>query len=445
MTTSTPLLLWIFLSLLTFSSPAASTCSYGCDLALASYYAWPGMLLNLTFLSQLFSTSPQKILDYNPTLSIIPDSILVGSRINIPFRCDCLENGQFLGHAFPYSVAPGDTYDTIAKVYFSNLTTVDWLKMKTNWDIGTTLNVTVNCSCANRPDVSNKYDLFITYPLTPGESLITLAGANNVRLDLLQSYNPGVRIGDESGLVFIPGIDPSSMPSSLPPGESSKKWKWWIWLAVILSSVIFLLIVCSIFYFKWKKNAKGEAKSKASLLLDELRGVVTLSRVKKSNIDKKISHELQVFSFKSIAMATNNFSNASMLGKGGFGPVYKGTLPDGQEVAIKRLAKSSGQGLLEFKNEILLIARLQHTNLAWELWREGRGVELMDPTLSGSCPEAEIMRCIQVGLLCVQDDAKYRPSMSTVVSMFANESAELPLPKQPAFFIAEEVGKPRKE
>nr|GMC56022.1 G-type lectin S-receptor-like serine/threonine-protein kinase CES101 [Ipomoea batatas] len=134
-------------------------------------------------------------------------------------------------------------------------------------------------------------------------------------------------------------------------------------MAVILSSVIFLLIVCSIFYFKWKKNAKGEAKSKASLLLDELRDVVTLSRVKKSNIDKKISHELQVFSFKSIAMATNNFSNASMLGKGGFGPVYKGTLPDGQEVAIKRLAKSSGQGLLEFKNEILLIARLQHTNL----------------------------------------------------------------------------------
>ncbi|KAL7244080.1 hypothetical protein ACSBR1_016333 [Camellia fascicularis] len=52
-----------------------------------------------------------------------------------------------------------------------------------------------------------------------------------------------------------------------------------------------------------------------------------------------------------------------MLGKGGFGPVYKGTLPDGREIAVKRLSKTSSQGLKEFKNEVILIARLQHRNL----------------------------------------------------------------------------------
>uniref|UniRef100_A0A0D9YA81 Uncharacterized protein n=1 Tax=Oryza glumipatula TaxID=40148 RepID=A0A0D9YA81_9ORYZ len=58
-----------------------------------------------------------------------------------------------------------------------------------------------------------------------------------------------------------------------------------------------------------------------------------------------------------------NFSEENKLGQGGFGPVYKGRFPDGVEIAVKRLASHSGQGLTEFKNEIQLIAKLQHTNL----------------------------------------------------------------------------------
>ncbi|XP_059654694.1 G-type lectin S-receptor-like serine/threonine-protein kinase CES101 [Cornus florida] len=79
--------------------------------------------------------------------------------------------------------------------------------------------------------------------------------------------------------------------------------------------------------------------------------------------DTKKDHELQVFNFQSIVVATNNFSDKNKLGEGGFGPVYKGNFPDGQVVAIKRLSRSSGQGLVEFKNEILLIVKLQHNNL----------------------------------------------------------------------------------
>ncbi|CAL9060462.1 unnamed protein product, partial [Musa banksii] len=61
--------------------------------------------------------------------------------------------------------------------------------------------------------------------------------------------------------------------------------------------------------------------------------------------------------------ATSNFSIESKLGEGGFGPVYKGKLEDEQEIAVKRLSKTSVQGLDEFMNEVVLIAKLQHRNL----------------------------------------------------------------------------------
>lgn len=77
----------------------------------------------------------------------------------------------------------------------------------------------------------------------------------------------------------------------------------------------------------------------------------------------KVDLELPFFDLATVAHATDNFSVNNKLGEGGFGPVYKGTLEDGQEIAVKRLSKSSGQGLNEFKNEVKLIAKLQHRNL----------------------------------------------------------------------------------
>ncbi|WZZ46877.1 hypothetical protein YC2023_043136 [Brassica napus] len=64
-----------------------------------------------------------------------------------------------------------------------------------------------------------------------------------------------------------------------------------------------------------------------------------------------------------IEAATSNFSASNKLGQGGFGEVYKGMLMNGTEVAVKRLSKTSRQGEVEFKNEVVVVAKLQHRNL----------------------------------------------------------------------------------
>ncbi|KAJ0837050.1 putative protein kinase RLK-Pelle-DLSV family [Helianthus annuus] len=79
-------------------------------------------------------------------------------------------------------------------------------------------------------------------------------------------------------------------------------------------------------------------------------------------MDIDVAEPLQ-YSFSAIKAATNDFSEDNKLGRGGFGAVYKGTLIDGNEIAVKRLARNSQQGDDEFKNEILLVLKLQHRNL----------------------------------------------------------------------------------
>ncbi|MBA0556025.1 hypothetical protein Golob_026168, partial [Gossypium lobatum] len=69
------------------------------------------------------------------------------------------------------------------------------------------------------------------------------------------------------------------------------------------------------------------------------------------------------FSYDELKKCTNNFSESNELGYGGYGKVYKGTLSDGQSVAIKRAQHGSMQGGLEFKTEIELLSRVHHKNL----------------------------------------------------------------------------------
>ncbi|KAL6547240.1 hypothetical protein OROMI_022961 [Orobanche minor] len=239
--------------------------------------------------------------------------------------------------------------------------------------------------------------------------------------------------------------------------------------------------------------------------------------------------DVTFFELRTILAATQNFSSTNKLGQGGFGPIYKGKLANGQEIAVKRLSiTSSGQGVEEFKNEVLLIAKLQHRNLvkllgccveenekmliyefmpnksldffifdesrkqfldwkkrfdinlarlyvtricigwpilykirclqfwspiigdrkrqeelrnlikyAWELWSDEKALEIVDSSLANSFHAREALRCIQVGLLCVQDRATNRPSMSTIIFMLSSNGSttDLPSPKQPTFSV----------
>ncbi|KAL3512238.1 hypothetical protein ACH5RR_024955 [Cinchona calisaya] len=69
------------------------------------------------------------------------------------------------------------------------------------------------------------------------------------------------------------------------------------------------------------------------------------------------------FELRNLQIATNFFSDLNQLGRGGFGPVYKGLMPNGQEVAVKKLSLDSGQGVREFTNEVKLLLKIQHKNL----------------------------------------------------------------------------------
>nr|GMC53535.1 G-type lectin S-receptor-like serine/threonine-protein kinase At4g27290 [Ipomoea batatas] len=82
--------------------------------------------------------------------------------------------------------------------------------------------------------------------------------------------------------------------------------------------------------------------------------------------------DLPLFTLETLVSATNNFSSDNLIGEGGFGPVYKGKLPTGIEIAVKKLSENSGQGAKEWENEVSIIAKLQHRNLV---------------TLQGCCAE----------------------------------------------------------
>ncbi|CAA7394627.1 unnamed protein product [Spirodela intermedia] len=370
-----------------------------------------------------------------------------------------------------------------------------------------------------------------------------------------------------------------------PNGKSTTLLKI---VAPTVAVVATLLMGASFFLlFRKRKSRKGRrVKGGKGVLFDGSRSLATLG----SEHDMSEPIKLE---FSSIMSTTNNFSTKNQLGHGGFGSVYKGKLLSGREVAIKRLSKFSGQGLEEFKNEVKLIAKLQHTNLVrllgwcdhddekllvyeympngsldklifderrsaeldwgkrlrivegiangllylhqhsrlrvihrdlktsnvlldaqmnpkisdfglarifdgtqteantgrvlgtygymspeyamdgvfseksdvfsfgvmvleivtgkrttgfypykdsfslvgyvWQMWKEGRSLELVDPAVDNVVLTFEAEKCIRVGLLCVQEDAADRPDMSSVVFMLRKESTALSSPKQPTF------------
>ena len=77
---------------------------------------------------------------------------------------------------------------------------------------------------------------------------------------------------------------------------------------------------------------------------------------------------------------------------------------------------------------------------AWNQWRDGTPLELMDPTFGDSCNRNEVIKCIYIGLLCVQEDFEDRPTMASIVLMLNSNLVTMPLPHHPAFYFRSRTG-----
>lgn len=116
-------------------------------------------------------------------------------------------------------------------------------------------------------------------------------------------------------------------------------------LVIVLAILGGLLAMALIGFLIWRKK---RSPRKAALFI---------------NVEDMESCESIFMGLSTLRSATSNFDEMNKLGEGGFGVVYKGALPDGQEVAVKRLSERSKQGLGQMKNELTLISKLQHKNL----------------------------------------------------------------------------------
>ncbi|XP_057796863.1 G-type lectin S-receptor-like serine/threonine-protein kinase At4g27290 [Salvia miltiorrhiza] len=174
------------------------------------------------------------------------------------------------------------------------------------------------------------------------------------------------------GLCFLYMGDLSAMESPLNNSvgvdiyiktESAYNGKLLV-VALVVPIPAAVIISCFCFYYIWPKlKSKVSGERNQNLLLLDWNSNEAAYEGHGSVRKKDSGHELPFFSLESIAKSTNKFSITNKLGQGGFGPVFKGELLNGQFVAVKRLSKRSGQGLEEFRNEMELIAKLQHRNL----------------------------------------------------------------------------------
>ncbi|CAN1220406.1 G-type lectin S-receptor-like serine/threonine-protein kinase At4g03230 [Linum perenne] len=180
---------------------------------------------------------------------------------------------------------------------------------------------------------------------------------------------------DGSRIQFYQSID-STAPSWYEPVEmvglstSSQKTRRSSLHFIILGCIGGVLLISrfafAILYIRKARRDRKARKDEENLALriyDSEKRVKEFINSEHFGEDDKRDINVPFFDLDCVLAATDFFSFHNKLGQGGFGPVYKGKFPGGQEIAVKRLSSASTQGLEEFKNEVILIAKLQHKNL----------------------------------------------------------------------------------
>ncbi|PSR98439.1 Cysteine-rich receptor-like protein kinase [Actinidia chinensis var. chinensis] len=157
----------------------------------------------------------------------------------------------------------------------------------------------------------------------------------NVRYELFPFYKITQAAPPPAPVLPPPASSPGKRGISSP-----------VLVAILVPTVVSLLLFIVVICFLHRKAKKRYNFLQEDTVSNEITTVESLK-----------------YDFITIQSATNNFSVGNKIGEGGYGVVYKGTLPSGQEIAVKRLSRYSGQGAEEFKNEVVLVAKLQHRNL----------------------------------------------------------------------------------
>ncbi|PIM97776.1 Serine/threonine protein kinase [Handroanthus impetiginosus] len=144
--------------------------------------------------------------------------------------------------------------------------------------------------------------------------------------------------------------------------DSHKDKKLFIIIPIVVAfcSMSFFAFIAWCWIAKWKGE---KTKDKRIFEVRQIFFSDSTTTVLKDESQKVNIGELPLFTFETLANATDKFHDKNILGKGGFGPVYMGKLDNGKEIAVKRLSAISGQRIEEFMNEVIVISKLQHRNL----------------------------------------------------------------------------------
>ncbi|KAJ0262153.1 Protein kinase domain-containing protein [Hirschfeldia incana] len=194
-------------------------------------------------------------------------------------------------------------------------------------------------------------------------------------LSAFQAYLTGASLGNVSDCTAFPSIYGAAfanmfgptdkgtakclfqldLASSSSSGGSGKK------VVKILLPLLAVILVSSALILWWYLRRKRDFKMRKIRLKQQRDSLEAGTRSRLDSMSE--STTLVKFTFEEIKKATKNFSRHNIIGRGGYGNVFKGVLADGTEVAFKRFKNCSAGGDANFAHEVEVIASIRHVNL----------------------------------------------------------------------------------